>query len=75
MECGWKDLAIEAPIALKYLQAQLDDAINSAGFHRQSDPGRSDWDATSDWDSGQFQTHFLYFTQIQAFNNRVWHEN
>jgi sugar phosphate isomerase/epimerase len=25
MECGWKDLAIEAPIALKYLQAQLDE--------------------------------------------------
>ncbi|MGL6269792.1 MAG: sugar phosphate isomerase/epimerase family protein, partial [Chitinophagaceae bacterium] len=24
MECGWKDLAIEAPMALKYLQAQLD---------------------------------------------------
>ncbi len=25
MECGWKDLAIEAPIALKYLQGQLDE--------------------------------------------------
>jgi sugar phosphate isomerase/epimerase len=25
MECGWKDLAIEAPIALKYLQAQLEE--------------------------------------------------
>jgi len=25
MECGWKDISIEAPIALKYLQAQLDE--------------------------------------------------
>jgi sugar phosphate isomerase/epimerase len=25
MECGWKDLAIEAPFALHYLQAQLND--------------------------------------------------
>jgi sugar phosphate isomerase/epimerase len=25
MECGWKDLATEAPVAMKYLQAQLDE--------------------------------------------------
>jgi sugar phosphate isomerase/epimerase len=26
MECSWKDLTIEAPIALQYLQTQLNDA-------------------------------------------------